>query len=277
MHCKRLLTAMMLLVLAGPGWGQNIPQSPTWDRPRQVNSRRASLAGIRKISGRHLTLYTDLPASPEVDRLPAVFDAAVPQWGEYFGIASGRLSDWRMLGFLVADRERFAQLGLLPVENRDFVNGYSRGYELWLDEQPSDYYRRHLLLHEGTHGFMMTHLGGCGSGWYMEGMAELMATHTWSRLPDGTDRLLLRQMPINRQEVPMWGRIKLVRDAYRLRETPSLAAVLQIDNRRKLAAAEYAWCWTLASMLDADPRFQKPFRQLQRYVTSEIFNDHFRR
>ena len=47
------------------------------------------------------------------------------------------------------------------------------GAELWLHDQPTAYYRRHLLLHEGTHVFMASFLGGCGPGWYMEGTAEL--------------------------------------------------------------------------------------------------------
>ena len=39
----------------------------------------APSAGIRKIAGKHLLLYTDLESDPEIDRLPAVFDQAVPQ------------------------------------------------------------------------------------------------------------------------------------------------------------------------------------------------------
>ena len=42
---------------------------------------RIKSGGIRQLEGQHLTLYTDVPSSPEVDRLPAVFDAAVPQTG----------------------------------------------------------------------------------------------------------------------------------------------------------------------------------------------------
>ena len=51
------------------------------------------------------------------------------------------------------------------------------GREFWLFDQPTDYYVRHLLLHEGTHVFMVSFLGGCGPGWYMEGTAELLGTH----------------------------------------------------------------------------------------------------
>ena len=57
---------------------------------------------------------------------------------------------------------------------------------------------------------MYTLLGAVGPGWYMEGMAELLGTHRWQE-----GQLQLRVIPDHRQEVPMWGRIKLVRDAYR--------------------------------------------------------------
>lgn len=84
--------------------------------PRKVDERRAALAGVRKIVGRHLRLYTDLPASDAVDSLPVVFDAAVPLWAEYFGVELSKLRNWRMQGYLIEDREKFAALGLLPQE-----------------------------------------------------------------------------------------------------------------------------------------------------------------
>ena len=55
---------------------------------------------------------------------------------------------------------------------------------------------------------MNTVMGGCGPPWYMEGMAEYLATHRWH---DG--RLTLGYMPPNRDEVPQWGRIRIIQDA----------------------------------------------------------------
>ena len=175
--------------------------------PREVDARRAAAAGIRELTGQHVRLFTDLPSSPAVDELPAVFDAAIPLWAKYFDLDESSIHG-KFLGFLISDREKFAALGLLPEENRDFVNGYARNYEFWLVEQPSDYYRRHLLLHEGTHAFMQTQLGGAGPGWYMEGMAELLGTHRWQ---DG--KLTVGVMPASKEATPMWGRIKIIRDA----------------------------------------------------------------
>jgi hypothetical protein len=127
------------------------------------------------------------------------------------------------------------------------------------------------LLHEGTHVFMMSFLGGCGPGWYMEGTAELFATHRYDKR---YRQLTLRTMPQDRDEVPMWGRIKLVHD------TPGgkqpLTAVLAIDNRRRLDDETYAWCWAATKFLDSHPRYRARFRKLQDIVTAPDFNERFR-
>jgi hypothetical protein len=241
---------------------------------RPINEVRAKSAGIHKITGRHLTLYTDVPPSPEIDRLPAVFAAAVPQWAAYFGIPESKTAGWHVQGYLIADRRRFDALGLMPAGNDTFINGISLGSELWLYDQPTDYYRRHLLLHEGTHVFMATFLGSCGPGWYMEGTAELFATH---RLDDRTGHLTLRIMPRNREEVPMLGRIKLIKDARQAGRTLTLPDVMRIDNRRQLGNEAYAWCWAAAKFLDTHPRYRDRFRKLKDHVLEPNFNARMRR
>ena len=104
----------------------------------------------------------------------AVFDAAVPLWCEYFGVEPAKVADWKIVGYVIQDKERFAGAGFIRRSLPDFPNGFSQGSQLWLYDQPSGYYRRHLLLHEGTHCFMYRWLGGTGPPWYMEGMAELL-------------------------------------------------------------------------------------------------------
>jgi hypothetical protein len=241
--------------------------------PRSVSASRAAAAGIRRLESQHLTLFTDLPGDAEVDELPAVFDRAVLEWAKYFEIPPERLRDWRMQGYLIGDRSKFESLELMPEGHEGFRHGFSLGRELWLYEQPTPYYRRHLLLHEGTHGFMASQLGGCGAGWYMEGMAELLATHKW----DARSReLTLRHMPASRREVPMLGRIKLIRDAYAENRALGPVGVLAIDNRRFLDSSEYAWCWALARLLDDHPRYHARFRSLREIVRAADFNDQFR-
>ncbi|RIK78755.1 MAG: hypothetical protein DCC67_11275 [Planctomycetota bacterium] len=259
-----LCTVLLLL-----GAAARAVRAAEYPPPREVDVRRAAAAGLRLLEGRRLRLFTDLPSSPAVDELPAVFDAAVPQWAAYFGVPDA--APRRFLGFLVGDRQRLASLELLPADNPGFINGYAKGYELWLADQPSDYYRRHLLLHEGTHAFMQTQLGGCGDPWYMEGMAELLGTHTWR---DG--RLQLGVFPANRDDFPMWGRVKLIREALAAKHAWRLERVLAVDNSRALSTDQYAWTWALAALLDGRPQYRQRFRQLKQYAADPAFSDRFR-
>ncbi len=219
-------------------------------------------------------LYTDVASNPEVDRLPVIFDLAVPQYAAYFGIDLAKTANWQPRAYLIGDRRRFASLGLLPSGHEEFANGITFGSEMWLHDQPTDYYRRHLLLHEGTHAFMNTFLGGCGPGWYMEGTAELLGTH---RLDPRTGRLTLRIMPGSREEVPMWGRIKLIKVAAAAGRGLTLPAVMQLNNRKQLGDEAYAWCWAAAKLLDSHPRYRDRFRNLHTVVLEQDFNDIVRR
>ena len=248
---------------------------------RPIDDARLAAAGIRKLTGRHLVLYTDLPADPEVDRLPAVFDLAVPQWADYFGLnqpvgrsptsTKAQVDAWQVRGFLIKDRAKFESLGLMPPPGSDhFINGISLSGQFWLYEQPTAYYRRHLMLHEGTHAFMGSLLGGCGPVWYMEGTAELLATH---RLDEATGKLTLRTMPRDREEVPMLGRIELLRAARENKRLLGLPAVMQIDNRGLIENEAYAWCWSASVFLDSHPRYRERFRGLRRHVLARNFNE----
>ncbi|MBN1394923.1 MAG: hypothetical protein JW959_07865 [Pirellulales bacterium] len=226
---------------------------------------------IRKLSGRRLTLYTDLDGA-EIDRLPAVFEKAFPQWCRYFGVDEDRHADWRMTGFLMKDKKRFVAAGFLPDDLPPFPHGYNRGDRLWLYDQPSDFYRRELFLHEGTHGFMYTLLGGCGPPWYMEGMAEYLGTH---RLEDG--RLTLGYMPRNRDEAPEWGRVKIIQDAVAEGRELSLDRVLDMPPTAHRRNEPYAWCWAAVTLLDQHPRYRKRFREMIAHVLEPDFNARFRR
>ncbi len=248
-------------------------QSPAdWPAPREVDRARAAAVGIREITGKHMRLFTDVPASPAVDELPQVFDAAVPSWAEYFDIPLAKCKNWQVQGFLIRDRAKFAGAGLLSDRNPDFINGFALGNELWLEEQPSDYYRRHLLLHEGTHCFMHSFLGAAGPGWYMEGMAELLGTHRWKN-----GQLELRVFPADKDDVPMWGRIKIIREAVAKKKQLSLGEVLAISNRAALSVDAYAWCWALAKFLDSHPQHGVIFRKLAPQVNESDFNERVRK
>ena len=232
---------------------------------------RAEAAGIHKLAGRHLTLYTDL-SGPEIDRLPAVFDQAFPQWCRYFHIDADRHADWRMTGCLMKDKARFTSSGLLPADLPQFPHGYSRGRWLWIYEQPSDFYRRELLLHEGTHAFMNAMLGGCGPPWYSEGMAEYCGTHS---LKDGRPRL--GYMPRSREESPQWGRVRIIQDAVAEHRGLTFDDVLNMSPTAHRETAAYAWSWAAVTLLDRNPRYQKRFREMFKYVRQRDFTARFRR
>ena len=261
----RSLADLLEVPDAASAWMPELPRMA-------VDEARAEAAGIRKLSGRRLTLFTDLEPDGEVDFLPEAFDQAFTQWCEYFGIDPAEHSDWRATGFLMKDRDRFARAGLIPKALPPFEHGFSWNYDLWLNQQPSPYYRRHLLLHEGTHSFMNTVLGSCGPPWYMEGIAELLATHHWQ---DG--RLTLNHIPTSREEVPMWGRIKIVQDAFAARRAQRLKSVLQYSPSAFLETEPYGWCWSAATLLDRHPRYQQRFRQLGKLVMEHDLTDRFRR
>jgi hypothetical protein len=240
--------------------------APARGKPRPVDEARVLKAGLRKVVGMHLTLYTDLPSSPAVDGLVDVFDLAYPEWCRYFEVKESSGGDvWHMHGFLMVDKARFEAAGLIPAELPQFRHGFAIAYDLWLNEQPNDYYRRHLLLHEGAHSFMSTQLGGCGPPWYSEGLAELLATH---RFENG--KLTLGYFPQRREDVPQLGRIKLVREAVAQGKMLSVEDVLNYGPTAHLSNEPYAWCWALAAMLDGHPRYQVRFRALKAEVTDNV-------
>ena len=228
----------------------------------------AQTDGLRTLESRHLTLITDLPTSAEVDQLPNIFDQAVSQWARYFRVPEKDFSNWKVRGYLMQHEERFRAAGLRPDDLPPFLHGYQRGDSFWLREQPSDYYRRHLLLHEGTHAFMQAALRGSGSAWYYEGIAEYLATHRWQQ-----GRLELARFPGNRNEVSHWGRIKIIRDAIAAGRQLSFADVFRIDGPDFRHVDAYAWSWAAIVFLQSDPRFSETIASLQGQVelTGEPF------
>src|SRR5262245_62756609 len=215
-----------------------------FDLPKLEEGKIAA-AGIRRIEGQHLVLYTDLPAAKDVDELPQVFDAAVPLWCSYFAIEPSKLADWKLVASIMKDRDRFVGAGLYPQRLPDFQFGFNIGSQIWVYEQPSAYYRRHLLLHEGTHAFMLRWLRGAGPPWYMEGMAELLGTHRWE-----AGQLTLGIMPARKEDVPYWGRIKIIKDEVAAGRPLSLVDIWRYDAHAHLQVEAYAWCWAASSFLD---------------------------
>ena len=276
----------------GPGWRYRHPDegrsladlldranpepADTADRPGdavarpQINESLVASAGIRKLAGKHVTIYTDLAADPDVDQLPEVFDLAVPQWRRYFQLDADAIAKWHMTGYVMKDPERFRSTGLLPDDLPNFLHGYQRDGEFWVYEQKSAYYRRHLVLHEGTHAVMNNLLGSTGPSWYMEGIAELLGTHRWA---DG--QLELRNFPGSRDEVPYWGRVKIVREQRDQGRAKSLSQIMAYEPGHYLQVEPYGWSWAAATLLDAHPDYREQFRQLPRMAGDPQFTARF--
>ncbi len=221
----------------------------------QVQSRQLD-DGCTQLESKHLRLITDLPISDEIRKLPEIFDAALPMWQNLFGGSQDDSEELKAVAFLMGDRVRFQHLGYLTPETPNFAEGYQFGDRLFICEQPSDYYRRHLLLHEGTHWYMYRALGGAGAGWYMEGLAEYMATHRW----DG-QRLTLGVVPDHRDQVPYWGRLSVLREDFERDRAPSLRKIFEFFDREHRNVKPYAWSWAATQFFLIHPKSSEVIKQ----------------
>ncbi|MDA7980803.1 MAG: hypothetical protein MPJ50_18765 [Pirellulales bacterium] len=214
--------------------------------------------GIRHVSGPRLDLYTDIASSPALDDLPRVFELAHAAWCEYFNIDPAMDLAWRMNAFVMADREKFIDSQLLPDDIPAFANGYCRDFELWMDEKATDYYLRHLALHEGTHGFMLTHISGNYPEWYFEGMAEFLGTHKLTE-----EGLTLGYYPDDISEMPMWGRVGLLREAYRAGRMHPWQLIMTQGLQRDGGETEfYAWVWGWCALMNGMDAYRDRFHDL---------------
>ena len=266
---------VVLLSSAFPVAGQDIQAmrklNPRQPAPIDINPERVTAAGIQIFAGKHIRLYSDLRDPAKLKELIAIFDAAAPLWCKYFEIDSAKTKPWVMSGFAMVDRERFKKAGLLPPEIIKFQSGLHRGHEMWFDLQKDDYYTRHLMLHEGTHAFMQWILGGFGSPWYSEGMAEMLAVHRWEN-----DKLELNYRLRDRSESVGWGRIKIIRDEYADKNAMKLDEVVAIDGALFGSSNRlYAWSWAACKFFSEHAETKDAFRELTSKVSDTDFSARF--
>lgn len=243
-------------------------------RPRHDDQRLAKL-GIGRYESQRLILYTDLPAK-EAQTLPPLLDAAYSAWEEYFGPLppDRERSEYQLTGYLMVDQAPFREAGLLPDDLPNFDHGRHRGQEFWLNDQPSVYYREHLLLHEGTHCYTTSvEHGLLPRVWYIEGIAEHFGTHR--RLSDGTTEF--RILPDVRADFPNLGRIKLIEEYTADRPPLSLKTVSELPSVRFSQPDAYAWSWGLCHFLDQHPRHGERFQKATRVVVAGGADDELRR
>ncbi|MEM8734796.1 MAG: hypothetical protein AAGG44_11265 [Planctomycetota bacterium] len=217
----------------------------------------ANARGFRRLTGRHVEFVTDLPAKQAIEELPQIFDAAIPQWCEFFDVAQDEVADWKANGHIMLDRKRFDTAGLIPQHLPPFPYGFQYGDDFWVVEQPSDYYRTHLALHEGTHWFMSRHYGNNAPPWVMEGLAELLGTHRWEQ-----GELQLGVLPADKKLFPYWGRISRIQQELDSGVAPALETVLQYDNTAHRRVEAYAWSWAAVLFMRSHPRTQAAFDEM---------------
>jgi hypothetical protein len=221
-------------------------------------------AGVRWLKGEHIDLLTDLPADLEVEELPKVFDLAVEAWGEYFQAPPEKTKGFRATACLMKTPDDFRPAGLFPGDLPKFREGFHRGLDIWLYEQPTTYYRRHLLLHEGVHAFSRSVMGGAGPAWYREGVAEFLATHRW----DGVD-LISGYMPKRGNELPGWGRLHTMKREFTEGRGLMLGDILAFEEKVFLEDVPYAWSWGAVAFLNNHPVYRTSFRRMTERVSDE--------
>jgi hypothetical protein len=225
----------------------------------------ARRAGLRVLESERLVLVTDRPPreGDGVEQLPAVFDAAFAAWCRHYDIDPASLPDWRALGCLVVDRERFRAAGLLPDTIPEFANGFCDRNHFWLADQSNPAYRRHLLLHEGVHAFTLTARSLATPVWYNEGIAEYLATHRLDRDGD-TMRFVATPVPDRADDVEQLGRIETLRELRATGKAPALADVLAAPVGVHHAIADYASSWAAVVLFARHPAYAPNFATIER-------------
>jgi hypothetical protein len=236
-------------------------------RPNHDDARLQSL-GIIATDSKRLKLYTDVPIERVKSIGPAV-DALYDALSKYFGpLPPARdKSEFAVTGYLMADKNKFRGAGLLPARLPPFLNGRNQGLELWVNEQDTDYYRRHLVLHEFTHCFMYAIEDVQIPPWYREGMAELFGTHA----VDSAGRYHFRMMPDRVEHFQGHGRIELIRSETAANRWKPFEEIEGIPAKDFLETPAYAWAWALCTFLDGNPRTSRKFRELGRHTTGAEF------
>jgi hypothetical protein len=230
------------------------------DRRMLVNQAAARAQGIARFQSRRLILYTDIPRE-QAESLPALMDRAYDAWVAYCGELppDRERTDFQMTGYLMADQERFRAAGLLPDNLPDFEHGRHRGQEFWMNDQGSDYYRAHLLLHEGTHCFTTAvDRDLTRSVWFFEGIAEYFATHRAPR--DAAPAFGV--WPDQRTAFPLLGRIKLLEEHRSRSDTLSMVEVARQSPDGYDQPDAYAWAWALVHFLAECADTRESFRQI---------------
>lgn len=206
--------------------------------------------GIQTVRGKHILLKADGGSLESLTELVRAFDAAVPQWEQFLQLPANTLDGWTVDAFVMDQPQRFRASGDLPAQ-LNFPFGYAMPGNVWVVRQKSDYYTRHLLLHEGVHALAIDRFGGTGPSWFAEGLAEMLGVHRGV----GSD-IEINVVPQSKQAVPYWGRFKLLSQRQTENRIPTLDAVLDYPPDLKSDVESYGWSWVAMMLLTQYPDYR---------------------
>ena len=243
------------------------------DRPKlAISVEQLRARGIGVFESRRLKLFTDIDSNI-AKSLPPLVDQAFVVWEEYFGKLSPARDDseFQINGYLMKDKSKFQEAGLLRADMPDQFHGRQVGYQFWMMDQPQDYYRRHLLLHEATHAFMQSNPYLNVPYAYVEGMAEHFGTH---QIVDGKLRMGL--MPFNRSDFRGHDRLFLIRRDVTQRGISQLFEISEWKPEIFPRVNEsYAWAWGSCVFFDQNPRTRERFRKMAKSLTDPLASKTF--
>ncbi len=241
-HSRMVITAMRWLVLSlvmlGPVAAARSAEFSTYD-------------------GQYIRLHLDVGDDIEARQYVDAFDAGIAQVAAYWDLPTSELAAWRVEATLMTSRQAATAAGLMQDRIPDFKFGYAAGRTLYVIAQPSVYYNEHLLLHEGIHALVQHVFGGRGPTWFMEGTAELWATHRGR----GAD-VQINEIPHSREESPYWGRLKIIRDAREAGSIPSIESIMRAPPRLDGDVNAYTWSWVLCMLLTEYPPYNDVFQAM---------------
>lgn len=248
------------------------------DRP-PLNREELKASGLHILESRHLILVTDVPLA-DVQDLPALADALFDELQRQLGSLAPDIAgkEFQVTGYLMDAQERFDKAGLLPPEQFAFRHGRHMRYQFWMNNQTSPYYRRHLLLHEFVHCFIMCEHGmrDIPPLWYTEGIAEVFATHA---LEKDITKSQFGILPPTIDQFEGWGRITQIQRTLRTPETAgsdnpenwSLGNLRHPASSAFHADLQYAQAWALVWFLRNHPELKNDHQVFNSVRTEKDF------
>lgn len=281
--CNRPCVWILLLLVLGGG-----SQLPAKERALRRQDDRvpvdANLAiknGIQRYDSKYLILYSDI--EPEKARdVVGLVDQVYPAWESFFGeLPPARdRSEFQITGYLMRDPTRFQNANLLRGNVGQILHGRSEGYEFWMHDQGTDYYRAHLLLHEATHCFTMCQEtdGQLRPHWFIEGIAEYFGTHEVGENAAAKSPIMrFGMVPSSEDQSLGFGRIEMIRAE--CEEGRGLSAdevrSLGLDDFSESRTTPYAWSWAFCTFLATHPLTAKEFRMVCRQADVARFQRFF--